>query len=259
VSVLGQPSPGGHLKGRVAVVTGAAGGLGQAICAALASAGAAVAAVDRRSEALDDLDQRLSAGGARLATVTADVSDPDSVTRMGTEVNRQLGPADILFNNAAIYPRRPWTEVPFSEWDEVMAVNAKGCFLCARALGEGLRASPHGRIINISSITFLKGSEQLAAYVSSKGAVIGLTRALARELGPEGVTVNAIAPGAFPTDAEKIHPDPEEYNRLVLEQQCIKRRGRGEDVGRLVAFLAGDCASFISGQTIVIDGGWALH
>ena len=140
-----------------------------------------------------------------------------------------------------------------------MAVNAKGCFLCARALSEGLRASPHGRIVNVSSITFLRGSEQLAAYVTSKGAVIGLTRALARELGPDGVTVNAIAPGAFPTDAEKIHPDLDAYERFVLEQQCIKRRGRPEDVGQLVAFLAGDGASFISGQTIVIDGGWTFH
>jgi len=259
VSALGQPASSEHLKGRVAVVTGAVGGLGQAICAALVSAGAAVAAVDRRQDALDSVGPELSAGGARLATVAADVSDPDSVARMGTEVTRQLGPADILVNNAAIYPRRPWTEVSFSEWDEVMAVNAKGCFLCARALGEGLRASPHGRIVNVSSITFLKGSERLAAYISSKGAVIGLTRALARELGPEGVTVNAIAPGAFPTDAEKIHPDPEDYDRLVLEQQCIKRRGRPEDVGQLVAFLAGDGASFISGQTIVIDGGWTLN
>lgn len=240
-------------------MTGAGGGLGGAICAALARAGAAVAAVDRRPAGLEELAQELSASGARVAAVTADVSDEGSVRTMAAEVNDRLGPPGILVNNAAIYPRRPWDEVPISEWDDVMAINARSCFVCARALADGLRASGHGRVINISSITFLKGSEQLLAYVASKGAVIGFTRALARELGPDGVTVNAIAPGAIPTDAETIHPDLAAYDRHVLEQQCIKRRGRPQDVGELAAFLAGDAASFITGQTIVVDGGWVLH
>jgi NAD(P)-dependent dehydrogenase (short-subunit alcohol dehydrogenase family) len=99
----------------------------------------------------------------------------------------------------------------------------------------------------------------LLDYVASKGGVIGFTRALATELGPEGITVNAISPGAFPTDAEKIHPDPEGYNQWVLDQQSLKRRGTPQDIGNLVVFLASDASSFVTGQTIVIDGGWAMH
>lgn len=247
------------LSGRIAVVTGAGGGLGRGICAALARDGAAIAAVDRSHDRLASLSGELAQSGSRAIEVTADVSDEQSVRRMADEVERQLGPAAILVNNAAVYPRRPWSEVSVLEWDEVMAVNARGYFLCAKALDGALRASGHGRIVNVASTTFLQGTEQLVAYVASKGAVLGLTRTLARELGPAGVTVNAIAPGAFPTDAEKIHPDLEEYNRHVLAQQSIKRRGSPEDVGALVAFLAGDGASFISGQTVVIDGGWVLH
>jgi 3-oxoacyl-[acyl-carrier protein] reductase len=247
------------LEGRVAIVTGGGGGLGEGICSALAAAGAAVAAVDVAREEAERVTEQVSSIGARCIALEADVSERRSTQKMVEEVVGELGGVDILVNNAAIYPLRPWTEIEEEEWDRVLAVNLKGYFLCARAAFPHMRDSGHGRIINVASITFFIGWAGFLDYVSSKGAVIGFTRTLAREVGSDGVTVNAISPGAFPTAAEKVHPDQEALNRRILEQQCLKRRGTPEDVGNLVTFLASDAASFITGQTIMIDGGWAMH
>jgi 3-oxoacyl-[acyl-carrier protein] reductase len=240
-------------------VTGAGGGLGGGICSALASVGATVTAVDVAREKAERVVESVSPNGASCIALEADVSDRSSVEEMVKRVAGEVGGVDILVNNAAIYPSRPWTEIREEEWDQVLAVNLKGYFLCARATFPYMKDRGHGRVINVASITFLIGFANLLDYASSKGGVVGFTRTLAREVGPEGITVNAISPGAFPTDAEKIHPDPEGYNRWVLDQQSIKRRGTPEDVGNLVAFLASDAASFITGQTIEIDGGWAMH
>ena len=259
------------LEGRVAIVTGGGGGLGEGICTALASAGAAVAAVDvAREEAervaeqvgkqlAEQVAERVVSNGGRCIALEADVADRRSTEAMVEKVADELGGVDILVNNAAIYPLRPWTEIEEKEWDRVMAVNLKGYFLCARAVYPHMRDRGHGRIINMASITFFIGWSGFLDYVSSKGAVIGFTRTLAREVGPDGITVNAISPGAFPTAAERVHPDQEALNRRILDQQCLKRRGKPEDVGNLVTFLASDAASFITGQTVMIDGGWAMH
>jgi 3-oxoacyl-[acyl-carrier protein] reductase len=247
------------LEGKVAIVTGGGGGLGEGICGVLGAAGAAFAAVDVAREEAERVAEQVSSNGARCIAVEADVSDRRSTEAMVERVVGEFGGVDILVNNAAIYPSRPWTEIEGEEWDRVLAVNLKGYFLGARAAFPHMRDRGHGRIINVASITFFIGWSGFLDYVSSKGAVIGFTRTLAREVGPEGVTVNAMSPGAFPTAAERVHPDQEALNRQILEAQCLKRRGTPEDVGNLVAFLASDAASFITGQTIMIDGGWAMH
>lgn len=248
-----------RLDGRVAVVTGGGGGLGEGICDRLAAAGAAVAVADVTVEKAQARAAEVRAAGGTAIAVSVDVADKASVDAMARAVNAELGGIDVLVNNAAIYPMRAWTEITEDEWDRVLATNLKGYFLSARACVPSMVERGGGRIVNLSSITIYGGWSKLLDYVSSKGGIVSFTRALAREIGPEGVTVNAIAPGAFPTDAEKIHPDPEGYNAFVLEGQAIKRRGTPADMGNLVVFLASDASSFITGQVIAIDGGWTMH
>jgi 3-oxoacyl-[acyl-carrier protein] reductase len=248
-----------RLDGRVAFVTGAGGGLGEGICTSLAAAGAGVACVDVEPDRAERIARRVADEGGRSLPLHLDVTDARALESAVQKTTAELGGIDILVNNAAIYPRRAWTEITEEEWDRVLAVNLKAYFLCARACHPSMKERGRGHIVNISSVTFLIGFELLLDYVSSKGGIVGFTRALAHEVGPEGITVNAIAPGAFPTDAEKIHPDPEGYNQWALDQQCIKRRGAPEDIGNLVVFLSSDASSFITGQTVVVDGGWAMH
>jgi 3-oxoacyl-[acyl-carrier protein] reductase len=248
-----------RLDGRVAIVTGGGGGLGSGICPALAAAGAAVAVAGRTKGKLENVAASVNAAGGRAIAVEADIADSASVAAMTDRVVSELGGIDILVNNAAVYHRKPWTEITEADWDQVLDTNLKGYYLCARAAYPFLKDSGRGRVINVASITFFGGVPFLLDYVASKGGIVGFTRALAREVGPDAITVNTLSPGAFPTDAEKIHPDQEGYNRAILEAQSIKRRGTPQDVGNLVTFLASDAASFITGQLIQIDGGWMMH
>jgi NAD(P)-dependent dehydrogenase (short-subunit alcohol dehydrogenase family) len=247
------------LKGKVAIVTGAAGGLGQAEVAVLAEAGADVAVVELELDrAAETADAVAGATGRRVLAFAADVSSKADVDRLAAAVADKLGGIDILVNNAAIYPRRPWTEIDEAEWDRVFAVNIKGCYLCARACFPFMQRRGGGKIVNLASITVHGLLPELLAYISSKGAVVGFTRALAREVGPHNINVNTIAPGAFQTDAEKIHPDPEGYSRWVLERQSLKRRGQPRDLAAAVLFLASPLSDFITGQMLTVDGGWVM-
>lgn len=253
------PAEAFSLAGRVAIVTGAGGGLGHGICDSLAAAGATVVAVGRTQSTLDDTVALVTGNGGKAVARVCDASDEADIAEMTRWVAAEFGQIDILINNAAIYPRRAWTEITSQEWDDVMATNLKGYFLCARSVYPYMKAQGRGRIVNIASITFFGGWAMLLDYVTSKGGIVGFTRALAREIGPDGITVNAISPGAFPTDAEKIHPNPDQYTAFVLENQSVKRRGTPDDIGNLAVFLSSDGSSFITGQLIQIDGGWVMH
>jgi 3-oxoacyl-[acyl-carrier protein] reductase len=250
------------LTGKVAVVTGGSRGIGRAICLALADAGAAVAVnyASRAAEA-DEVVAMIAEKGGRAIAVQADVSNSTRVDELFAAVRRELGPIDILVNNAALTDtHKPWREIDEDEWDRVMAVNLKSCFLCFRAAYPDMNARGWGRVINISSVTFHLGRPHLVHYIASKGGVIGFTRALAREVGVDGITVNAITPGAILTESElELFPDQAAVSALTNDVQSIKRRGLPADIAGATVYLASDDASFITGQTLNIDGGWAMH
>jgi NAD(P)-dependent dehydrogenase (short-subunit alcohol dehydrogenase family) len=247
------------LAGRRVLYTGAAGGLGHRTTLELLSAGAEVIALDRDHARNEELTADTPAGlKARLRLVEVDLADKSALGKVLADLIAERA-LDAVINNAAIYPAKPFEEFTLEEHAMVHAVNVEAALLCTKAALPGMRARGWGRVVNITSITLSGGWENLAPYVQSKGALLGLTRAWAREFGKWGITVNAIAPGAFPTDAEKIHPDPEGYNAMVLDRQSIKRRGQAEDIAAAIRFFLSEEAGFITGQSLAVNGGWTMH
>jgi 3-oxoacyl-[acyl-carrier protein] reductase len=244
------------VAGKTAIVTGAATGIGAATATLLAARGARVLAAGLQPEELRETVAAIEAEGGEALAIEADLSDPAQIEAVATRAQAAFGGADILVNNHAIYPLGPWHEADAAEWDAVFATNVRSYFLLAKAVRPQMLARGGGAIVNVASVTFYWGEAGLVSYVASKGAVIGFTRSLAREAGPEGIRVNAVAPGAFPTAATAIHADQDALWRGVLEAQSIKRRGEVEDVARAIAFFAGDDSGFVSGQTLLVDGGW---
>ncbi|WP_439539099.1 SDR family NAD(P)-dependent oxidoreductase [Sphingomonas sp.] len=246
------------MKGRVVLYTGAAGGLGLDTTLLLLERGARVVAVDNDLAKVAAL-QDAAAGKGELIVSTADLSDLTGFRATLDRLIEDTGGFDIVINNAAIYPSKPFEDFSVEEHQAVQRVNVDAGIVAVQAALPGMRAKGFGRIINVSSITVSGGWANLSPYVASKMALIGLTRAWAREFGPDGVTVNAIAPGAFPTDAEKIHPDPEGYSRMVLDAQSIKRRGTAHDIANAIAFFASEESGFVTGQTLHVNGGWTMN
>ena len=250
-----------RFTGKTVIVTGAAGGLGSAMEAGFAREGGDVAIIDLPGTGGSEVAQRINDSGPAGSAffVPCDLADLDRTAQVVRGLAGAHGGIDVLVNNAAIFPRKEVANYTIQEWQSVQRVNVDAAFVCVQAVLPEMRATESGRIVNVSSITFFGNTPFLTPYVASKGALVGLTRALARECGPDGITVNAVAPGAFPTAAEAIHPDPEGYSASVLEKQAVKRRGVPEDIANAVLFLCAPETSFITGQLLVVDGGWVMH
>jgi NAD(P)-dependent dehydrogenase (short-subunit alcohol dehydrogenase family) len=247
------------LTGSVAVVTGAGGSLGRATALRLARDGHAVAVSDVDAASLDETVVQLREVTDRVHALAVDLRDEGAVAVWFDDVRRTLGPVTTLINNAAVYPTTPFLDMAVSDYDAVHDVNQRGYWLCAQhAARQMLDAGSEGSIVNVASITMHGGWENLAAYVTTKGGAVAMTRALARELGPHGIRVNAVSPGAFKTAAEEIYDDPESYSALVVERQALKRRGTPAELAAVVSFLTGPDAAFVTGQTIEVNGGWVM-
>lgn len=241
-----------RLEGKVAIVTGAARGIGRAYCLAMAREGASIVAVDvLDATATKTAVEQLGVNAIALKT---DVSSEEDTLLMAQKTIEAFGRIDILISNAAISPEQPLEEITFSDWRKVMAVDLDGVFLCAKAVVPQMKKQKSGRIINIASSTVFMSFPNLTHYITAKAGVIGMTRALATELGDYGILVNAISPGL--TQTERTVTVPDEVWGMQVAMQSVKRRESPEDLVGTAVFLASDDAAFVTGQTISVCGGF---
>jgi pyridoxal 4-dehydrogenase len=238
------------LQDRVAIVTGAAQGIGRAAAQKLADEGAKVVLADIQGEAVE----RAAAELADAHGLQVDVSKADDVQRMVDETLERHGRLDALVNVAAIVPFTEWDDIDFDEWRRVMSVNLDGLFLCIKAAEKPMREAGYGRIVNVASNVVLAGTPNLAQYVASKGGVWAFTRAAARELGKYGITVNSVAPGLTASEGVLASRHAEAFE-FVQMLQCIPRRGESSDIAPAIAFLCTEEAGWVTGQMLVADGG----
>lgn len=244
---------------RVAIITGAARGLGRAISLALAGAGRSVALVDLNGDGVREVAGRCRDAGVEALAFEADASNSSEVDRVVAEIASRLGRLDILVNNAGLnvdIERGPFEDITPEAWDRTMAVNVRSAFLFARSTSPVFRRQKWGRIINMSSVGAYLGLEGYLHYVTSKAALIGMTRALAHELGRDGITVNAVAPGLVQTEVPNPAQTPDRVARAIA-RQAIPIPLTVTDVTSTVVFLASDEARLITGQTLLVDGGMA--
>ncbi|MCL5882518.1 MAG: 3-oxoacyl-[acyl-carrier-protein] reductase [Actinobacteria bacterium] len=245
------------LQGQVALVTGAARGIGRATAAALARAGAQVAINFQSSgAAAEELAGELAAGGSKTALVKADVSDSTQVQSMMETVEGELGPVSILVNNAGITRDGLVMRMSEEDFDAVIATSLRGAFLCSKAVSRGMMKARSGSIVNVSSVIGLRGNAGQANYAAAKAGLIGLTKSLARELGPRGVRVNAVAPGYVVTDMTAELP--ENMREQVMKNTPLGRLASPGEIASAIAFLVSPAAAYITGAVLPVDGGLGI-
>ena len=246
-----------RLKDRVAVVSGAAAGIGKAAAVRLAADGAKVEILDIK-DASETVEEIRAAGG-RADSSLCDVTNEAQIAEAVNAIEARHHHVDILVNNAGILSgRKPWHELSYDEINRFVQINYIGYFLVSKAIYPLLKKSRYGRVINVASRTYFLANPGQMAYVAAKGAVMGFTRVLAKEVGDDNITVNAVAPGMIATEGTMAHSNEEAFNR-VMNNQAIKKRGKPEHLAALIAFLASDDAEMITGQMILCDGGGYLH
>lgn len=251
------------LKDKVAIVTGGGQGIGRAYAHRYCKEGAKVVIAEINMEKAKEVEKELIDMGGEALALKVDVSKEEDTRMMAEKTAERFGKIDILMNNAAIYygiGMRPFDVITVEEWDREFEVNVKGIWLCIKAVAPYMKKQGKGKIINISSGTWLMGIPMLLHYVTSKAAVVGLTRAISRELGEYGINVNAISPGFTMSEASVTMPGkPPGLGEMIVSQTSMGRSEEPEDLVGAAVFLASDNSDFITGQLINVDGGWAMH
>jgi NAD(P)-dependent dehydrogenase (short-subunit alcohol dehydrogenase family) len=245
------------LKDRVVIITGAGQGIGRVLAKSFAIAGARAVIAELNEKKAAAVSEEIMKNGGQALAITTDVADPASIEEMVELVENEWGRIDALINNAGVFSTlemRPFDQIPLEEWEHVLRVNLTGPFLCARAVLPAMRRAKWGRIINIASGAVRLGRPNYLHYIASKAALAGMSLSMARELGPDGITVNAVLPGATFTEVERKTVTPEQKERIIA-MQCLPRAEVPEDLVGAILFLASEASSFVTGQSINLDGG----
>jgi gluconate 5-dehydrogenase len=243
------------LAGQVAIVTGTSRGLGQYFARALARAGADLVLTSRNRDSLREFEAEIQGIGRRCVSLELDVRDPASISGMARDAAAAFGQIHILVNNAGCNVRKPAVDVSWDDWNLVLDTNLRGSFFVAQAVARGMIAHNYGRIINIGSVTSVFGFAGLAPYCASRGGIRQLTMSLADDWGPHGLTVNCLAPGWFKTDQNKVLYENPEWVSYLTDRIPLKRPGLPNDLDGAVVFLASEASRYITGQTLLVDGG----